>query len=223
MRNRPYPTEDSIALRDSRVRHQLFSDHLSVFTVFDPTLDAAFAAGWDAANDLAEKHPTDETTVDILQQYTDAVKAAEKNCHRSVNDVRYYAGIAFPDTKSKLREFGLHRLAKVRSNTSQFIIWMKVLHRRVIANQTALTNAGMSAATIAAILTNATALDAAEVEQEDYKLERIALTQSRVAVHTAMWKFVTRIAEAAAIVFEEQPEKKAQFAVPNNSRSSDRQ
>jgi hypothetical protein len=94
---------------------------------------------------------------------------------------------------------------------------LEVLHNRVVEQQAAFSPkypAGMLDATIAEILTHAQALDAAEVAQEAHKLERISLTRQRIETHTTMWKFAMRVSDAAAIVFDEQPEIRMQFDLP---------
>ena len=215
MRERPYDTRDNDALMDSRIYRKVFLDKINDFTAFDATLDATFAEDWKAANDLAEHQPSDETIRDIQQQHTDEVKTREKDCIRSVNDVRYYLSLAFPNNKDKPKEFGLHKLNKARHSTSPFITWMKVLHNRAVKHQTELSAVGMPAASIDTILANAQALDTAETAQEVYKLERIAITRERIRVHGVMWEYVTRVAAAAEIVFEAQPEIREVFKIPD--------
>jgi len=193
--------EPAKAIQQAKVSLKHFKDHLSTFSAFDADFNAAFIADMEAAIAAAEQHPTDETVRDQLQGFSKKVKQETAHCDGTAADVRFYVDKAFPQDETMLGEFGYRALRNTRPNTPAFIIWMKVLHSRAVKYQTPLTDNGMTAADIAAILTRAQALEQAELNQEMFKRERLQLTAQRTQLYNAMWRHVTLIEQAARRIY----------------------
>jgi hypothetical protein len=211
---RPYTQSDPEAVGQNRVAHELFTRHLADFSAFDALLDATFAAEWLATIESANQQPTDETMRDRLQGHTKAVTNATLECVRAANDVRYYTGKAFPGNTDILKEMGFPSQNRTKQSTPLYIIWMKVLHNRAVKYQDALTTAGMPDTAITTVMQTAVDLEQAELAQEVFKRDRLAATRTRELVHRNMWQFLSTVAEAAAIVYDEDLVKKELFAVP---------
>ena len=208
---RAYTFEDSLALSDSKVFRKLFMENMADFTPFDPGLNAGFATGWQAAINLAEQQKTDETISDQLQQHTTKVAAQDKICYEAANGVKYYIKKAFGVDETKWKEFGFHLVHRTRQTTDKFITWMKVLHNQAAKYKPELMAADMPEPEIDSLLPKANTLETANLEQETFKRERLALTQQRVLAYNALWEFAQTVSSAADNVYSEDEVKRGLF------------
>jgi hypothetical protein len=213
MRTRDFDFEDSLLLQRSRTLHGHFLNHLAAFTAFAPYVDAVWAAQWLAQINDCEQHPTDETTLDQQQQYTDDLEQARKEGFQAANDLEFWVKKAFPGDDYILEEFGFNERKKARAHTLNQLIWLDTMKR--IANDylTELTAAGMPPAILTNLDTKQQNAVNAELAQEYYKRIRKRLARQRLQKFNALYKYCTTVRNAAQAVFCNQEEEKGLFSI----------
>jgi len=127
--------------------------------------------------------------------------------------IRYYVEKAFPKDQEMLKEFGFAQWRAVRYKQQSVIIWMLVLHNRAKKYETELLAEGLSAAAIAGVEAQAQAPQAAEVQQEAFKRERLATTRRRVRLQNELTALAQRVSQAARLIWPDEPEKAGLFKV----------
>ena len=212
--SRIYKIENAELLSESNKLHKHFTNRLADFTAFNANMNAAFATAWEEATAEAAKIPTDETLLDQLQGYTDKVKKQVDNCLSAANSVRYYVKEAFPKNRQMLQEFDFSALNTFRHSSIKLYLWMLVLHNRTVKYKPELLAAAMPEASIDALPGKAQNLLDADVAQETFKRERTAFTSKRYAAHNNVWRILSRVSRAAAIVFGQDEEQRQLFYLP---------
>ena len=211
--------EVSEAVHFSRLMHKHFTERLADFMAFDSSLNATWAANWQAANRAVELQPSDETILDQMRQRTHTLSDKEKECMKAAIDLKYYVGKAFPDDKIAAGEFGYKTLYKASGSTPHLVLWMKVAHNRADKYKTELMAEGMTQAAIDQLLTLAQELESVDMDQEIFMRERPQATRTRHQVYNDMWRFVTQTAAAANRVYADDKVQKEIFELPRQPKT----
>jgi hypothetical protein len=211
--NREFRVELTALIQRARTLHGHFLNNIAGFTNYNPGMDATYAAAWVTAIDDCEVHPTDETTVDQLQQYTSDVEEAHKACFAAANLLEGFVKDAFPNDTSIMEEFGFTERKMARARKFNLLIWMEIMKR--IANDYAaeLAAVGMPAGVLTNLdLRQQNAVNA-ELEQEYYKRIRKRLARQRLQKFNSLYRTCTRVRDAAESVFAQDKERKGLFVV----------
>lgn len=213
MRNRDFNMEDTLLIQRSRTIRGHFINELPRFTAFDPDLNAAFAANWLLSIDECEAHPTDETTVDQLQQHTDELEQAIKEGFTAANELEHYVKKAFQGDKEMLEEFGFHKRTQARNRTLNLLIWLEVM-KRVAADYTAeLAAVNMPPAMLTTLDTKQQNCVQKEIAQEYFKRIRKRMLRQRIKKFNNLYSYFVTVNSAAQLVFINEPEERGLFAV----------
>jgi hypothetical protein len=213
MRNRDFNLLDVELVQRARTLHGHFLVHQAAFTTFAPTMDAAWAAAWLAQIDDCEQHPTDETTLDQQQHYTDELAKAQKEGFEAANALEFYVKKAFPGDEYILEEFGFNERKKARARTLNQIVWLFVMKKVADEYVAELTAADMPPAILLDLDTAAENVGDKELDQEYYKRIRKRLARQRLQKYNALYKYCTTARNAAQVVFVNQKEERELFSI----------
>ena len=206
------------ALEYAKDMQLLFVHDLADFTAFDGDLDADFAEDWLADITAAGAIVSDESVLNEQITFTASVNRAMKNCRNYYQEVKYFAHKAFPEPEdaAKLYELGFENYGKARASQTLMLQFMNDLF--VSANKYAveLAAVGFDAAKIAQIDTLKTALETANINQNNFINNRPVMTTGRVSAYNKVWDSVTLVARAAKIVYRLNPEKYNQYLLPGS-------
>ncbi|MGE0635551.1 MAG: hypothetical protein AB7G44_15310 [Bacteroidia bacterium] len=212
-RLRHYEGEDSALVQRSRTLHSHFLNHLAAFTDFAPGMNAAYAATWLSQIEDCEQHPTDESTLDQQQQYTDELEQARKEGFQAANDLEFWVKKAFPDDEYMLEEFGFNERKKARARTLNQLIWLEVM-KQIANDYTAeLAAAGMPPAILTNLDTKRQNAVDKEITQEYFKRIRKRLARQRLKKYNTLYKICTTVRDAAQSVFYNQDEERGLFSI----------
>jgi hypothetical protein len=197
--NLPYTIPKTLQL--CGVLHKLFTERMADFTAFDPAMDGAYAAAWEAEIQSSMQLLTDELARDELSEHTKMVKQRLSEAAGAVAAVRYYAERAFKGHPRLLKSLGFGAVGRYRRQAAFLMVALQAMHERVQARMADLSAVGMGPAQAADLLTAAEALRVAEVAQERFKLERLDLTDHRMTRLTQAWDHARQVASAAEVVY----------------------
>lgn len=211
---RQFPHTDADMLAASSAYRLLATDHLAELEAFDPELNATFLNDWNAAIDAAIDLPTDESTMDVMQGFTNEVNTRHEACMEAMRDLRYYASKAFAKSGWQWAFLNFNALNKARHSTSRTVVYLMTVHRVATALSAPLLAKGMLPAQIDALQTTAQALLVADIDQEHHKHERLMLTRKRVQTMNLAWSFCQQVNRASKSVFADQPVLLQVFELP---------
>ena len=199
--------KDSELSEQSHTLHLAFTKYLPQFEAFDPSLNAAFAAAWKASIRQLEGHPSDENTLDLLQDYTQLMNEATEPVLDYLKGLEYFITQAYPGKDYKVDEFGLPTIARLRgSNFAEMIDYCFITHELVLKFEADLLAAGMPPTYPAQLLAAIQALQTAMRKQRAFKLTRLALTNQRINLFNHIYSIHRQIAKAARTIYRHQPE-----------------
>jgi hypothetical protein len=208
---RLYPYEDAELMAKAKVYRSITEDNLTEFEGYDPDLNTDFLNEWEATIEAAYDIPTDETTMDIMEQFTKKVDQHHEDCMVAMRDLRYYAAKAFKKNSSEWAYLNFNGLKKARPSASRTVVYMLSVHR-VASELSALLQAkGMLAAQIDALSLTAQALLVADTDQEHHKHYRLMLTRKRVETLNHLWSFSQQVNKASKSVFRDDYAKYHMF------------
>ena len=198
---RVYSIGDAHMLETAYTLHSLFNDNIADFTAFDATLDAAFATSWLATIDAAGTVVRDSQIKDIQAGKTVTVLEQMDLCRIKYNEVKYFAGKAFPRNKVKLAEFGAEDYDKVRRSQALMVSFMDEMHKACVTYTTELQAAGMTVGQIDEVNTLRTDLLNANTTQENYMRARPKLTDERITTLNTSFETTMTVVTAAQVVY----------------------
>ncbi len=208
---RKFKGSDMKMLAAIRKMHTHFTAEIAAFTAFDPSLDAAFLAAWDTAQENAWVYHSDEQEViegEILME--EAVTALDQ-CREKYRDVKYYAGKAFPNSKEAMKEFGEGQYSKLRNSPLKMVQFMETLHGVATKYKNELITAGFSQAAIDEIAALTTQLRNDNKAQQMNKKERPTETRKRIETLNTYYGFGQQVAAVAPLVFRNSYAKRHLF------------
>lgn len=219
---REYSGSDSYMLETSSALQALFEDSVADFTNLDSTLDAAFATDWKAKIDAAYTVVQHSQVKDIAAQKTEDVLAIMEKCRLKYNEVKFFIGKAFKDYLRKQEQFGIDTYNKIRSKNAAMIIFMDEMSKAAATYETELLAVGMSAASIAEIVSLRDDLLNANTEQERYFKETRVITQERIDVLNACYIDTRTVIDAAMVVYYNDYARRSNYVyLPSSSGKND--
>lgn len=212
-----YSHANMIAL--GRKMHLFLTADLADFTAFDASITATYLAQFDAAITAAENHIDDETVVDIQTGFTAAVVEVDKKCRKAYQRLKVFVEKAFPMARAKQNEFGFNDYG----NTTNISDLIKFMHKvSVTANKYSsdLLAVSYTASDIASLTTLHNDLVAAVDKQDEYKSERMKLTDERDALLNKLYEFVSFIAKIGKIIYEDNRAQYARYLLPTTNTNT---
>ncbi len=170
---------------------------------------------------LAKNTVSDAFNLKAQAKETADVKAVSKALEKSLRKLAFNVKSRFEDQKSIQKEFRLSAISDFTTNADTFIGYIKDVLGVVNKYQAELLEEGMKEELIATIENQLNDLNKQRREQIEAIQARPVLTKNRIDTMNALWKHLVDMRDASDIVFDEQPEIRALFALPkHNSRIS---
>lgn len=161
---RTYEGSDNYMVQTSFTLRGLLTADLADFTAFDADFDAGFLADWLAAISAADAVVRDQVVQDVIEGQTSTVLAKMELCRKKYNEVKYFAGKAFPTNKPVMDEFGTEDYPKARNRQGKLIELMGILHKAADKYKVQLIAQAYTQPRIDAILTLRNELQAANTD-----------------------------------------------------------
>lgn len=212
-----YSQASMIAL--GRKIHLFLTADLADFTNFDASITPAYLAQFDAAITTAENHIDDETVLDIQTGFTMAVAEVEKKCRKGYQKLKIFVEKAFPTARAKQNEFGFNDYG----NTANISDLIKFMHKvSIAANKYSsdLLAVSYTASDITSLTTLHDDLVAAVDKQDEYKSERMKLTDERDALLNKLYDFISFIAKVGKMIYEDNRAQYARYLLPATSTNA---
>lgn len=208
---RTYEGSDNYMVQTSLTLHGLLTADLADFTAFDGDIDAGFLADWLAAIQAADGVVRDQVVQDVIEGQTSAVLAKMELCRKKYNEVKYFAGKAFPGNKPVMDEFGTEDYPKARNRQGKLIELMGILHKAADKYKVQLIAQAYSQPRIDEILTLRNELQAANTDQDVAIKGRPVLSNERVQVLNSAYKFTAQVCEVAQLIYADNQVKRDQY------------
>jgi len=201
MNKRTFNGSDVYLISTSSVLQGLFEKDLAVFTAFDPSLNATFAANWMAAiNDCASRY-TDFNIRANISGYVEESRMAMDQCREKFQDVKYFMKKAFPKQPAIHEEFGTKRYGMAQRTQGRMILFMDELHAVCEKYKTQLAAVGFLQPQIDEIVTLKNDLAAKNLAQESYKNGRPVLSAERVEKLNNLYSYAAQVCAAAQRIY----------------------
>lgn len=211
MRTRNYNGSDAYLLETANVIGNLLTTDLAVFTAFDSTMDAGFVSAFQTKIENALHFSSDGVITDQQAQKTVNVLNLMKAAKEKYQDVKYFAGKAFPDNEEVRNELGFNDIGKAKTKQTEMIVFLDELFAACTKYETELVNAGMPTSIIPSIDNLRVSLMNANTNQESFIKSRPVLTSQRIDLLNSVYQTLMQINEAAQIVFRGNEAKQKMF------------
>jgi hypothetical protein len=201
--DRLYSMEDEVMLKRAQVQQANLATDAALFLAKFPWLDAAYITGYLANINTADAFPEDFTVMQDLTVLTDDVNASMTEGKNALKTLFLYAGLTYPDNKTKQRVFGQDKMEKARTDQEKMENLLE--HANTMANKepykTDLIAKGYTQVQIDGLLTISDNINAKNLLQESAKSSRPVTTQDRVNVFNAVYDRMRTVATCAEVVF----------------------
>ena len=216
---RMYQGADAFMTEEARVAHGLIMNDLAKFTNFDSTFTPAYMA--DFLNDIeaADTVVADSAVSDEQRLKTETLNAVMEQARSVYNDVKYFAGKAFPTSSATRDLFGLNDYEAVRKNPAKMIQFLHEMHNAAVTYQAELLVVGFSKTTTTAILDIREALQQSNTDQKTFRKARPKLTEDRIILLNNCYSKLALLYSAAQLVYKDDYAKRKQFVFLSSSAS----
>lgn len=212
-----YSHAEMIAL--GRKIHLFLTADLIDFMAFDASIDSNYLSLFDAAIIAAENHPDDETVVDIQTGFTAAVVDTEKKCRKVYQRLKIFVEKAFPISRAVQNEFGFNDYGNL-SNTADLIKFMHKINTTANKYSADLLAVSYTLTDITGLATLHNELVTAVDNQEEYKSERMKLTDEREALLGKLYEFISFIGKIGKIIYEDNRAQYARYLLPSTNNNN---
>lgn len=198
---RNYLISDSDLSQQSLVKIQHLKKYSEHFTAFDPSINTVWIAKLEDFANEVRSLPNDDR---IRKQQAVLKREAKIKREEAVDgfiELRYFIKQFCNKNKALLNEFGTYGFNKVRNSNNGMILFMHKLSKAVKKYEAELLSLSCKQEYIDGAAEKLNNLLDAASDYESYKSTRNLLTQERVKKHNELWKTMTRIKEAAKIIF----------------------
>ncbi len=220
--NRQFHLSDDQLIVHVGVVKDSFVKHHSSFTEFnDFKYHPEYPADLEAGIKTAKNTMSDAFIVKAQAKETADVQDVSKALEKSLRILSFNVRGAFENSNSILKEFRLSAISEFTNNPDTFIGFTKDVLGVVNKYKPELLAVGMKEELISTIETQLVELDKQRREQMEAIQARPVLTKDRIDTMNNLWKHLVELRDASDIVFDENPEIRALFALPkHNNRSS---
>lgn len=218
---RRYNVSDAEMLSEARNFTSQLSKHLADFTAFDPQTFTTESVD-EHSNTIkeAEELPTDNVLIDIMANSTKTVTKTLEICYDEISYTKYYVKKIFKDNKPVMNQFGYNDLSAIRKNSDKMIRFMEDFVGVISTYETQLSEAGYPAGKKDELAALRDQLKSQRDTQITLKKERPIQTAIRVAKLNEVWSNMTKISEAANILFKDNAELRNVFTLPTHTSYS---
>lgn len=164
--------------------------------------------------DAARATMSDAFIVKSQAKETADVKDAVKKLLRPMKKLRFIVETRFEDNPVILKEFLLTQLISKSYSADALIGFTKDTLNTVEKYRDTLTESGLKQELVDSINQACTTLDAQRREQIERIKSRPGITHDRIKKMNDLWRELVTINRAAAVIFEEHPEVKRLFDLP---------
>ena len=208
---------DAEMFEEAHIKLNALKVDIIEFTAFDPNFTVEYINAFIAKIVEAEAVIIDNVIKDQLAAKTATVENIFDSCRKKYRSVKYFVGIAFENNKAVQNEFGFNDYNTARRNQVKMIVFMRQLGISAKRYQSELIASGMTEESINEIETLSNDLSLSNEQQEDFKKQRVLLTQSRIILYNEVWDFVRQVARAGKIIFEYNPAKYAIYLLSDEN------
>lgn len=200
---RDYRKPDDKLIEQSQVLCSTFLSNESVFTDFQPP----FGVEWESLNSEAVTLLTDSAIRNRLCMYSDQLNQSIQQASEIYEIIMVYASMAFANDPAKLKEFGRETYSKEKQSKARHLKFLSDVYQRIThqPEKDMLIAKGLTLNQIQEFETLLTELENNNNIQENYKNERLALTQERIKKYNELWRRMTLVCEASKVVFRKNP------------------
>ena len=217
---RPYDVFDAYALQSGKTLRGLFIADQATFLARDPSFGNPYEMNWDAAITDAENQPSDNTIEDQLAQKTDDVEEQMELCRNNFQDAKPFIKKAFPNKPATWNEFGFEDYNTVRKDQAEMLQFMKNFHSTAVKYSAQLIAVNFTQVMIDEIETRRAALNTTNNIQEQFKKERLSITETRVTKLKTAWNFCQTVCETGKLIFRNQYAKYQQYLLPASDETT---
>ncbi len=213
---RAFKGKDSAMITKLSLMMKFFEDQLADFTAFDPNLNAAFLQNWKLAYEQLNtvlgwgQHGDERETKEEFFLLKGANQTLRK-CRAKYKDVKYFAGLAFPQNAEVLRQFGEGTYSKVSYSHLKMVPFMEMLFGVATKYKTDLIAHGYTQAAIDQIETLTAQLRTENQLQQLKKKERPTETRNRIEALNTFYSFGQRVHDAAQEVHRDSEALRHEF------------
>ena len=214
---RIYPFSDGNMLQKAYYLFNCLTRDILNYTAFAGKFNTVYLKAFEDAIAAAQDAPQDNQIIDILAQKTELVNKQMEKCRQIIMKERYFLEEAFKDNKPVLNEFGYNDYLSARDKKSEMARYLRILVTANVKYNAELIAAGFDQTAIDEVKATFDRLITVSNDQEYYKGERIALTQSRIEKMNAVWEIVLDVAKAGKIIFIDNYAKQRQYIIRKSS------
>ena len=220
-KSRIYKGSDARLIETSRTIHALFVSNLADFTAFDAKLNAAYAAQWKDLMDRCTAKESNSLLLSRQTQITAAMQDKMKQARKKYQMIKYFASEAFNSKPEIMNEFGAAEFKMARNSQPVMIFFLKRLHTTAEKYKPELLAAGCSESVIDSIKTTQEELESTNITQDSYIQSRPVITTQRLDMMNECFRTLSRVVNAAKVVYFDDEAKAGQFMLSNYFGSSD--
>jgi len=218
---RKFRITDDKFIEASRTKRSFFTEDKPDFILFDEDFDDPFTDTWKAEIDVAEAEPSDEMVDDLTRQLTEIVDEKMELCRGKFQDAKYFIEKAFKDKPTIWHEFGYNNYDRTRRVQSLMVAFMRAFKKVADKYNTQLSAVGYDAADIAQIETLATAMETANLNQENFIGNIPDLTYNRITKYNIAWDTMVKVCSAGKIKFKANYGKYQRYLLPTAEESGE--
>lgn len=201
-----------------RDRYLKYEPHFKTFN--DVKFNDEYHAGIDAKITTASNTMSDAFIVKTQAKETAEVSQASTKLLSSLEGLCFIIKSAFAGNEIVLNEMRIKELKSIARNPDSFIIFTQDLFVKVEKYKEKLIPEGLKDEHLTTIKEDLAELNKQRREQIDAIQSRPAITQDRIVKMNDLWRKLVELRDASNIVFKDQPEIQALFALPKSNGSS---
>jgi len=220
---RQSPLRDDKLITHTSVVKEHFITHREAFANFNSTVfHAAYPDEFQGKINLAEQTISDGFILKTQVRHTNKVEEHKGELVRELASIDFTVKRAFAQDPSIVNEFRLNKISEMSKNIDSLIGFSKDVHVMIQNYQTELIAEGFTNDKTDHFKKKIEDLDKLRRIQVEAMHTRPLYTKDRIMKMNQLWKQLGELKEASDIIFADELEIKALFALPKAStRSSD--
>lgn len=220
---RDYSKPDDKLIEQSQVMNATFMNNELAFSDAFTDLKPPFGEDWKTLNATAVTLLRDTAIADRLQVITDEVNKSIKQACVLYQIIMVYARMAYANDRAKLNAFGYESYNTASRSQLKIISLLSEAYSTATLPQVKplLLAKGLKESQIEELNTILNDINQKNQFQEQFKNDRLSLTQDRVKTYNELWRRMSLVNEAAKVVFMNDYAKQKVFMLyPENTSDS---
>ncbi len=212
--------DDKLVIHTSVVKEH-FITHQESFTLFNDTVfHATYPDQIQAKINLASATMSDGFILKTQARYTSKVEQCKGELIRELNSIDFIIKRAFPHDTAVINEFHLNKISEMSKSIDSFIGFSKDVLVMILNYTMELAVEGFTDDKMALFKTKIEELDNHRRMQVEVMHTRPIHTKDRITKMNGLWKQLCELKDVSDIIFTDEPEIKALFALPWTSTKS---